>query len=147
MYFFEFYFFPYGDEKIRKLIFFCYFLAQMNSKNLPPRIRWLIVWSEDEPFKTPHNISYSVNAVTLWFFHCERYHSVNSFQFIHFITYSARKILFNALSLWFRNFLQFCTTAWEQKWNSTGAEEDETSVHTISANHNETKRLPTTCLK
>ena len=39
-----------------------------------------MVWSEDEPFKTPYNISFSVKAVTLCSLHCEQYHSVNSFQ-------------------------------------------------------------------
>ena len=60
--------------------YFLLFLAQINRKYLPKRIRWLKVWSEDEPFKTPYKISCFVRSLTLYLLHNDRHHIVNSLQ-------------------------------------------------------------------
>ena len=43
--------------------YFLLIFAQVNRKCLPIRVRWLRVWSEDEPLKTPYIISLSVKSV------------------------------------------------------------------------------------
>ena len=60
--------------------YFLLFLAQLNRKYLPKRIRWLKVWSEVEPLKTPYKISRFVRSLILCLLHNDRYHIVDSFQ-------------------------------------------------------------------